>query len=379
MPAATTEINPQQFRLTRHRSIVPRTDTDSARTAHLFDSRFWTSRFYASAAWTFNDSAATNIAAVGTAVATVLSIGDTLKAIFPNIDLSPFIIMNIACGGLIASAPLLFGIANVVFSRHYPMAPADATVKLTADASIAVPSGASITVLGGAKIGAPGKEFGVKAGGTIPAPPCSEITIKSGTILGLPGGTAVVIGPQGTLTMDTNTLIAASDLGSMQSPRRRGPRLFRREPQTRPVADTTVQAGTPITVITGATATVTGVADVRLPGGTTIVAPDHRGIQLEKDTPILVPSSSNMIAANMRSLLFAAALTTFAIGTEISLIATLAIHFSRANMDGHIAAWVMAVIVAAILTLYGATAIRALAEPTPGSSLSAGSATSFTL
>jgi len=81
----------------------------------------------------------------------------------------------------------------------------------------------------------------------------------------------------------------------------------------------------------------------------------------------------------MRSLLSAAALTTFGIGTEIGLVAVLAIHFSGATAAGRITAWAISAAVAAGLVLYGATAIRALADPTPGSSLSAGPGTSFTL
>ncbi len=159
------------------------------RTARLFDGKFWSARFYASAAWTFKDSGATNVTALGTAIAAVLATGTTLTAILPKVDVNPFIVMNVACGGIVAAAPLFFAIANVIFSRHYPMAPADATVTLTAPAGLTVPSGASIAVPGGATIeSADHEEIRVKAGGTIPVPPGTSITIGSRTLMGLPSG-----------------------------------------------------------------------------------------------------------------------------------------------------------------------------------------------
>ena len=46
---------------------------------------------------------------------------------------------------------------------------------------------------------------------------------------------------------------------------------------------------------------------------------------------------------------------------------------------GDVAAIVISAVVAAVLVLYGATAIRSLADPTPGTSLSSAAGTSFTL
>jgi hypothetical protein len=183
---------------------VPYVDQGVAQTVGLFNSRFWKARFYASAAWTFGDSGATNITALATALAAILASGSVLTSIFPTIDLNPFIIMNVACGGIVAATPILFGIANVVVMRGNPVVPVDARLALQADASITLPSGASIALPGGATVkkanNGPEKAR-VKAGGTIPVPPGSIITVKSDAIMALPSGAALAINPGATLTV----------------------------------------------------------------------------------------------------------------------------------------------------------------------------------
>lgn len=175
----------------------------------LYRAKFWTEPLHASSAWTFTDSWATNITALGTAIVVILSTGDTLKVIFPGVGLSPFIVMSVMCGGIIAVAPMLFGIVNV---------------------------------------------------------------------------------------------ICRSD-----------------------------------------------------------------------------QSDNDMIAADMRSLIPAAALTTFGIGTEIWMVGLLARQFSDRNITGYYAAWVISIVALVGLIVYGGTSIWALAHTKHGSSISARSRTSFTL
>ena len=329
------------------------------RTARLWNSarrKFWTSRFYASAAWTFADSWATNITALATATGVLLAAGGTLQSTFTGLDLNPFVIMNVACGGIVASAPLLFGIVNVMYLRRCPSAPADASVTLTQDATLVVPAGASIAVAGGATIEtAPGRQSAlVKAGGTIPAPPGSTITIRREAFMGLPSGTAVAVGPGGTITISDHTWIAANDLAAAYEPPANGPRRtlrLRHQAAHLPPADTPVNSGTEITVTGGATITVVGTADMKLLQGTTLTAPGRPATTLSADTSIVIPSDSNVLAADMRSLLLAAALTTFGTGTEIGLVAVLAIHFSGATSAARAAAWAITALVATGLVL----------------------------
>jgi hypothetical protein len=361
---------------------IPYVDQGVAQTAGLFHSRFWKARCYATAAWTFGDSGATNITTLATALAAILASGTVLTSIFPTIDLNPFIIMNVICGGIVASTPILFGIANVVIMRGSPVVPADARLTLQADATIMLPSGASIAVPGGAivkKANDGPEKARVKAGGTIPIPPGSMITVKSEAIMALPSGTTVAINPAATLTINTGTQIAPGDLAPPQAPQTSDHQRICNRRSRASAPDPQITAGDLITVTEGAIATVTGTADIFLPQATTIVAPGRRGMGLKPNTTLTVPSGANAMVAGMGSVLPAAVLTTFGIGAEIGLVAVLAAHYSTAGQAGRIAAVVISAVVAAGLILYGATGIRSLADPTPGTSLSSAAGTSFTL
>ena len=195
---------------------IPYEDGASQRTARLFSRKFWTGPLKASSAWTFTDSWATNITALGTAIVAILAASDTLAAIFPKVDINPFIVMSVVCGAIVAVAPLLFAIVNV---------------------------------------------------------PC-----------------------------------------------RRG---------------------------------------------------DSANSAEEPDT--------NVVVADMRSLMSAAALTMFGIGSESWMIGLLARRFSDASSNGQITALVISIVTLLGLIVYGGTSIRALAETRPGSSLSAQSRASFIL
>lgn len=360
---------------------VPYVEQGVAQTAGLFHTRFWKAPFYASAAWTFGDSGATNVTALGTAVAAILASSAVLTSIFPGIDLNPFIIMNVACGGIVAATPLLFAIANVAVMRKNPVIPADARLALQPDTTITLPSGASIAVPGGAtvrKAGGGPEKARVKAGGTIPIPPGSVLTVKSEAIVALPSGAVVAIGPGANLTTDTGAQIASGDLAPPQVSQSGGLQRICNRHAGASAPDPQIAAGDLITVTQGATATVTGTADIFHPHYTTIVTP-RRGMGLRANTTLTVPPGPNVMTAAMGSVLPAAAPTMFGTGTEIGLVAVLAAHYSAAGQAGRVAAVVISAVVAAGLILYGATGIRSLADPSPGTSLSSGGGTSFTL
>lgn len=357
--------------------------TNAVSTVRLLSGKFWRSRFYASAAWTFGDSGATNITALGAAVVALLAQGTVLNVIFPNVDLSPFIIMNVACGALVALTPLLFSIANVAVSRRYPMAPADATVSLTADATMTFPAGAQISVPGGAQIkSADGTRVKarVNPGTTLALPPGCTVTARAGTHMCLPSAAVVPLGSGATLTIDVDIPLPPGAAVPVPAPAaHRGLRPHKHQHAEPSGAGVEVGHGDLIVLPTGAIVTVTGAADLLLPAGAMIVAPGRRGMGLKTATTITVPSGPNVMAAGMLSLLPAAALTTFGIGAEIGLVAVLAAHYGAPHGGQHAAAVVISLAVAIGLVLYSATGIRSLAEPGPGSSLNAGAGTSFTL
>jgi hypothetical protein len=197
--------------------------------------------------------------------------------------------------------------------------------------------------------------------------------------MALPSGPAVAINPGATLTVDAGTQIAAGDLAPPNVSRSGGHPPIWDWPSRAAAPEPHIAASDLITVTGGAVATVTGAADIFLPHASTLVAPGRGGMALKPNTSLTVPPGANVMAAGMGSVLSAAALTTFGIGAEIGLIAVLAAHYSPAGHAGRVAAVVISALVAAGLVLYGATAIRSLADPTPGTSLSSGAGTSFTL
>jgi hypothetical protein len=196
--------------------------------------------------------------------------------------------------------------------------------------------------------------------------------------MALPSGSAVAISRAATLTADTACQIAAGDLAPPQTAQTRGRGHTRTWFFRAPAPDPEIAAGDLVTVTEGATATVTGVADISLPKAT-IVAPGRSGMGLKPNTTLTVPSGTNVMAGGMGSVLPAAVLTTFGSGAEIGLVAVLAAHYATIGYAGQVAAVVISSVVAAGLVLYGATSIRALADSTPGTSLSSGAGTSFTL
>jgi hypothetical protein len=109
-----------------------------------------------------------------------------------------------------------------------------------------------------------------------------------------------------------------------------------------------------------------------------MTAPRRHCPALPTGRHLLVPQGSSTMVANMGLVILAALMTIFGIGVQIGLAAVL-IGYSGASPWGR--GTLLALIAAAALfTLYySTTAIRALADPQPGSSLSAVSGTSFTL
>lgn len=134
-----------------------------------------------------------------------------------------------------------------------------------------------------------------------------------------------------------------------------------------------------ITTVGGAGISVTGTADFSLPRDTVISAPFRPVSVLPKDRNLQVPQGSNMIAANLKLILVSLAVTMFGIGAELGIIGVLALGLSEASTTGLVLMGIAMLVVAAGAIVYAVTATRTLANPEPGSSMSATSGTSFTL
>jgi hypothetical protein len=75
---------------------------------------------YASGAWTFGGSWATNVTAAGAVVAAVLTATGAVTEVLPGVELGRFSLLIAVAGGITVTAPLVFGALNYRFLRVDP-------------------------------------------------------------------------------------------------------------------------------------------------------------------------------------------------------------------------------------------------------------------
>lgn len=356
---------------------------------YFWQLEFWRHPLTASGAWALNDSWATNITTGFVVVGTVLGAATATSSLFPGVTLTLFSIVNIIVGAIVVAAPIVFAIAYSHWIRKNPGVTADASLTLPSDAAvplrdqaaiITVPSGASISMLGGGtvqRLGDAGPpELKIKVGGAVQVPPGTGIRVQAGGVMSLPGTSDITVRPGSTLecTADTEDpwSIAAGDLAPVPAP----------VPAPAPAPQPDQRIDYPATVILpgGARISVVGVADVQMPH-LTVIRTSLTGQEScwQKDRVLQVPQGSSMIAANMAIVLLAAFVTMFGIGAELGIAGVLAYGLSDASHGWREVMLIAILAVAVFVLLYAVTAIQALADPQPGSSLSAAPGTSFTL
>ena len=346
---------------------------------------FWTQRISASGAWTLNDSWATNIVTTAGLLGTVLGIAlSPVDTPFHGLGLDRFSVLAALAAGTIAVAPLLFAVLYGTWSVLSPGMTDNASITGFPDTHITVPSGAKVLVPWGASLTSQ-HEGGVTitAGATITVPPGADICI-SGAPLAFTSGSDVLMQGGGTLTFTHGgpaftlaggdyQIDAASDGETEQRWVMRHPFPRHATWRSRIVQKMTVDAG--------ATITVNGVAEVTLPPGAQVSAPGRKqAIKLSRRRlEFRWPQTANSLVGTMWMMIATALVTIFGIGAELGIAWELGTRLSDASPMGH--HWVCAIIVAlAICALaYSVTAIRTMADPQPGSSMSATPGTSFTL
>jgi hypothetical protein len=237
----------------------------------------------------------------------------------------------------------------------------------------------------------------VKAGKAIQVPPGSYIGVPAGASLSLPGDANITVRiaetppPQTSLAPDPlapdplapdplapdplapdpltqSGLTIVGDAGALTIPGDGDARPS--DPFRYPVL---------ITMAGSAKIVVTGTADVTLPRDTLITAPHRQASTLSRERYLQVPQGSGLITANLRTVLIAAFVTMFGIGMEIGIVAVLACGLSDASTDGRWGLFAAIMLVVLVLLGYAVSATRAIADPQPGSSVSATPGTSFTL
>jgi hypothetical protein len=332
------------------------------------DAAWWKHPVAGSGAWSASDSWATNITTGLVVVSTFLAATTASSTLFPGVALDRFAIVNIAAGVFVVAAPVLFGILYVYFTGRDPGPSADSVVRvpLDKDVVVRVPSGATMTMVTNTTVSGDPGTASAKPGDSYQIAPGSVIAIKphprtqdayakgvkviafSGTSdIGVLPGTTVCIGPE-------------------------------REPAS--VSDLPVTVtGADRAAFGGAKLTVTGTADVHLPEGAQITGPRREeGRATRGGRWLLVPQGPTVIVGSLGVMVAANILTMFGIGAELGIAFVLA-RLSEATGAGAGGIYVGLAALGVFVLCYAISATRAMANPQPGSALSAQAGTSFTL
>lgn len=291
---------------------------------------------------------------------------------------------------------------EVKVSQPIPDAPAaprqPAVEAVDATVAVKVPAGAVITAPGGAVLGTADDPGGwstlLKAGGKIQVPLKSTINIHAygGTVLALPGGSDVavagesyfkIISRAGAIAIVGDDLVSPAKAATGEetpgaAPQGTGPARGQSTPDKPDKPDQVLESPVYGIWSAGAKITVAGTAEVILPAQMALTAPRRDDFVLTEIRHVIVPQAGVSLVADMWLVVVAALITMFGVGAQVGVAGTLAL-LSDAATAGQ---WIMLAIIAlaACFTVYyGATAIRALADPQPGSSLSGTSGSSFTL
>jgi hypothetical protein len=436
----------------------------------------------ATGAWSLNDSWATNITTMITLLATILGVTTASGALFPGVALDRFVIVNLVAGGIVAVAPLAFGVFYAGWTRHNPGIMADASlvlpqavaltlaspaefalagntpvvltasgrkkslratavatvdrgtvvrwrgsgtatlpsgasaliprtavarhglppwparVTLAADANatldsvapadagqvpaavVDAPSGADVMLPGGATVTAidDGRQepVTVKTGHPVHVPPQTRISILAGAIMTIPGTPDITVDTASILVVSrsrTGGGTGGGTGGSLTIP------SDDVDPGKGTAADATVAYPARIEAAAGAKVTVAGVVDVTLPAGTISRASYRAEAKLVTERALQVPAGANVLFGNLQMILAVAVVTMFGIGAEIGIAGVLAYGLSEAGQPWRVGMLAVIALVGLLTIAYAVTAIRAIADPRPGSSISSTSGTSFTL
>lgn len=293
--------------------------------AHLPWAQFWSRSLYASAAWTFGDSWATNITAVGTVTSTVLAASGAVSGLLPGVDLGRFSLLITVAGGITVAAPLVFGALNYRFARVDPTTAGVAVITLppvraaTPDDDsravvirslrhrfryesivVNVPASTRVDTLGGSfELSSHPAEFSGRGvtlpkGTRITHDGGETVTLQRKTTAFLPRESATIAVPAGAvITVPDSPVIQLRDLASSDASQPAG----ESSGTLRAGAALTVPAGASITVSRPSTESGTGGAAMRilaLPGGNDIAV--FAGQQLKISVPVSIAASDVLVA-----------------------------------------------------------------------------------
>jgi len=349
--------------------------------AHMHRVDFWRRPLYASSAWTFGDSWATNITVVGTLVGSLLTASGSVAELLPGLELSRFALVITIAGGITIAAPLLFSVLNYRFSRQDPVTAGMVAISLpfpvkddTDDTGImiGVPAGGTLAVHG--QVVTDGDGPALSPGATVDVPAGAVITVSAGSqaprkgserVLVFPGDTSIVVTPGQHVSFSVP--VAASGTTWTPVPPRAG-----------------------LVVREGATISFVGQASVKVPADARVEAPAEASPMQPQEAPrrsaanypreFVIPRGSEVVAARMWVMLAASCMTVFGIGAEIGVTGwVLGYDLIVAPQWARVGSVLVAALAALLVLVYGVGAIRSLADARQGTTLSGRRGSSFML
>jgi hypothetical protein len=367
-------------------------------TVHVHRVRFWRMPLYAASAWTFKDSWATNVTAVGAIVGTVLTASGGIAELLPGVELGRFSLLIAVAGGITIIAPLAFAALNYRLGQVDPATAGVAAISLPPEANehgvtIAVPASGTVTVHGyvdlpgGGRLN-PDTSLDIPAGAviTVSSPkPAAAGGVRQ--VLALPGSSDIAVTPGQQIVISESVTIPSGAMPASKTARFSWPKPLVVAAAAATDAPTgTLPAKTVLVVPEGAKISFLGRASVTLPKGTWIEAPVAeradalRRSVLKYQREYAIPHSSQVVAATMWTMLVASCLTVFGIGAEIGIVGwVLGYDLVVAPQWVRVSCLVVAAAAAVLLLGYGVTAIRALADSREGTALSNAQGSSFML
>ena len=240
---------------------------------------------------------------------------------------------------------------------------------------IEVPAGATVIAAWGATVcdqeSIHPRAAHVQVGGKIQVPPDSMIHLMAGQIA-LPGGSDLMV--SGTSVLRVSSPESAHPCGMLAMS---GSDVTL--PKDASADDIQLPLPAFITSPFGVKVTVNGVAEVTIPRKTTVTTRYREDFKTDEvQSHIRLPQSPSALAGTMGMILLAGLITMFGIGMQIGIVAVL-IWLSQATHWAQALMWAGLSGLVAFTLYYSVTAIRALADPEPGSSMSTTAGTSFTL
>jgi hypothetical protein len=180
--------------------------------------------------------------------------------------------------------------------------------------TIKVPAGANMTFPGGAEREVNGRRQRVMAAGAcVWVPVGSAITVSGEQIALASAATSSTVAPGSTIAVSKDLTVMAAGL---PGPGGTGPGASR----GRVVEGGAAAGQTPMIAAAGAAVTVSGVADIELLRDTVLTAPDNARARLREGARLKMSARGRAIAADMRSVIPAAAVMMFGIGAELGMV-----------------------------------------------------------